>query len=459
MTTTSAQPGIDSSEGSEAEYKENSLYVPQNQRRNWWSIALIWIGQSINVSTLMTGAILGAGLTLRDAFLAALIGFGIIEAYMCFVAMEATDTGLPTSAMSSAALGRKGGRYVISIIIGISLIGWFSVQAAVCGSSFSLMAAKFGWSISPQICEIVLGLLMLITAVLGFDGVKWVNYIAAPLLFIICVYGLFTSVSTTGMSSLFSYVPKQSIGLVAGINIAVGFFAVGGATVGDFSRYAKDRKGAVLSSIIGIWPPMVILLVMGAMLAIVKPESGGDISKIMASMGLAGLALIALVMSTWSVNVSNAYSAGLAFAVIADKGDKGYKVSTTISGILGIILAVAGIMDYFQLFLTVLSAMIPALAGAMIADYWLVRKARPENFKPLDGFSVPGLVSFIGGSIVALITGGTFASVPALSFLDHPFFLGPVNGIVVSILLYVLVYKAMKLPAFPGAIQLTRKGE
>lgn len=132
------------------------------------------------------------------------------------------------------------------------------------------------------------------------------------------------------------------MGLVAGINIAVGFFAVGGATVGDFTRYARDRKGAVLSSIIGIWPPMVILLMMGAMLSVVKPESGGDISQIMASMGLAGAALIALVLSTWSVNVGNAYSAGLAFAVIADKGDKGYRVSTTIAGILGIMLAVAG---------------------------------------------------------------------------------------------------------------------
>lgn len=73
---------------------------------------------------------------------------------------------------------------------------------------------------------------------------------------------------------------------------------------------------------------------------------------------------------------------------------------------------------------------------------------------------MPGLVSFIVGSIVALITGGTFASVPALAFLDHPFFLGPVNGIVVSInVLYVAVYKLMKLPSFDGPILLTRKGQ
>lgn len=457
MTQSASTPQTAAAVSQEPSYESNSLHIPDSDRRSWWSIACIWIGNSINVSTLMTGAILGAGLTLWDAFWAAFIGFGIILTYMCFVAMEATDTGLPTSAMSAAALGRKGGRYIISIILGISLIGWFGVQAAVCGSSFSLMAKSLGLNISPQVSAIVLGILMLATAIAGFDGVKWVNYIAAPLLFVICAYGLYASLSDTGFNVLSAYVPKQNMGLVAGINIAVGFFAVGGATVGDFTRYARNRKGAVLSSIIGIWPPMVILLMMGAMLAIVKPESNGDISQIIASLGLAGVALVALVLSTWSVNVGNAYSAGLAFAVIADKGEKGYRISTAIAGAAGIVLAAAGIMNYFTMFLTVLSAMIPALAGSMIADYWFVRKARPDNFKPLDGFSVPGLVSFIVGSIVALITGGTFASVPALAFLDHPFFLGPVNGIVVSIVLYVAVYRLMKLPTFEGSILLTRK--
>lgn len=70
----------------EPAFESDSLHIPDSDRRGWWSIACIWIGNSINVSTLMTGAVLGAGLTLWDAFWAAFIGFGIILAYMCFVA-------------------------------------------------------------------------------------------------------------------------------------------------------------------------------------------------------------------------------------------------------------------------------------------------------------------------------------------------------------------------------------
>ena len=172
----------------------------------------------------------------------------------------------------------------------------------------------------------------------------------------------------------------------------------------------------------------------------------------MAGLGLAVVGMVALVASTWTVNVSNAYSAGLAFAVMLGKGERGYKISTIVSGAIGIVLAAMGIMDHFTFFLTLLSAMIPALAGSMI-DYWLVRKARPENFKPLDGVSIPGIVSFVVGAVVAMITGGTFAGT-ALAFLDIPFLLGPVNGIVVSMALYVLIYKTMKLPSFEGPIQI-----
>ncbi len=105
-------------------------------------------------------------------------------------------------------------------------------------------------------------------------------------------------------------------------------------------------------------------------------------------------------------------------------------------------------MDYFTTFLTFLSAMVPALAGTMIADYFFIRKGRPENFKPLrGGISAPGVVSFAVGAVFAMVTGGTFVGTP-LEMFDFPLFIGPVNGIVVSMILYVIIYKAMKLPAF-----------
>ncbi len=434
----------------------DSLRVGDSERKSWTSIAFIRAGGMFSAPTLMVGAALGLGLSLSGAALATIAGFGFIVAYMCFVSMQAADLGLPTAALAAPALGRAGARYLVSIIVGVVTIGWFGVQTAVCGASLALMLWDvFGIAAPVWACSIALGALMLVTALVGFDGLKWVSSIAAPFLVVICLYGVGASLAQTGdLTGLLGYVPvpPQALGFIAGVNMAVGLFAFAGATAGDFARFARTRKDAVLSCIVGVMPAALVALMAGAALAIVTGQ--GDISVIMNSIGLPAVGLIALVLSAWTVNAGNVYSAGLGFAVMLGKGEAGSKLTTAISGVLGIALAIAGILGQFEAFLTVLSACGPALAGTMIADYWIVRKGRPENVQIADGFSVAGIAGLSCGIIVALVTGGTFALIPGLEFLDVPFFIGPVNGIVSSMAIYVLAYKVAKLPSFPGTIQL-----
>lgn len=64
-----------------------------------------------------------------------------------------------------------------------------------------------------------------------------------------------------------------------------------------------------------------------------------------------------------------------------------------------------------------------------------------KNFRIKPGFHTPGIIAFILGVLVACITGGTFATylpgvVEALPFLNTPFFAGPINGILVSLIAY-----------------------
>ena len=72
-------------------------------------------------------------------------------------------------------------------------------------------------------------------------------------------------------------------------------------------------------------------------------------------------------------------------------------------------------------------------------------KGKKENLKEVEGFSAAGVISFIVGALFACVTGGTFASFPALvaavPALNTPFFVGPVNGIVLSLILYVILAK------------------
>ena len=425
--------------------------IKAEQRQSWGSIAMVWAGGMICVPCLMVGGVLsGGGLSMIEIILSILIGYGLICAYMIFIGMQACDTGLPVSVLAESALGKKGARYLISTLIAIACIGWFGIQSATCGSAFASMTAGMLGMEAPSsnmvaICSIIWGVIMLITACAGFKGLKWLNYVAVPLLVAVCLYGIIAGIVSHGSTALTAYAPAQSSGLVFGISMTVASFALGGVISADYCRYAKSRVDVVKSSIVGVIPAGLFMLLTGAVMSIITGQY--DISAILASLGVPVLGLIALVLATWTTNVTNAYSGGLALSNLLGFDESKFKITTGIAGAVGTLLAAFGLLNAFQGFLSLMSALIPPLAGVIIADYWIIGKGKKENVQTKAGVSAAGLIAFLVGALFACITGGTFASFPglveAMPFLNIPFFVGPVNGIVLSLVLYAVLAKVM----------------
>ena len=432
-----------------SENTNSGFQVQESQKQSWLSIAAVWAGGMICVPSLMVGGVLSSGgLSLGQIVASILIGYGLICAYMIFIGMQACDTGLPVAVLAGGALGKSGARYIISVLLAIACVGWFGIQSATCGSAFaSMTAAIFGFEASgiyTIICSIVWGVIMLVTACVGFKGLKWLNYAAVPLLVIVCLYGLIAGIVTNdGGAAIANYAPESSAGMVFGISMVVASFALGGVISGDYCRFAKNRGDVVKSSIVGVIPAGLFMLLIGALMSIVTGQY--DISAILSSLGVPFLGLIALVLATWTTNVTNAYSGGLALSNLLGYDESKFKITTAVAGGIGTLLAAFGLLNAFQGFLSLMSALIPPLAGVIIAAYWIVGKGKKENFKEVEGFSAAGVISFIVGALFACVTGGTFASFPALvaavPALNTPFFVGPVNGIVLSLILYVSLAK------------------
>lgn len=395
--------------------KITGFEIKAEERQRWGSIAMVWIGSVICVPALMIGGMLGSGLSLGNLVLAILLGYALICVFMIFMGMLGCDTGLPTALMASSALGEKGAKYIISAILAISCIGWFGIQAAVCGASFSSMLGDMtGVMIPLWLSSVLWGMIMLLTACFRFSGLKWLNKIAVPLLAIVLAYTLIDTLINGGMSALIDYTPSSPISFVSALSATVGSFVVAAAISGDYCRFAKSRADVVKSSIAGVLPAGLAILLIGAILAICTGTY--DISAVLSSSGLPLVGLIALILATWTTNVSNAYSGGLSLSVLLGQDEKKSQMTTAIAGII----------------------------GTMIADYWILGKGSAENFRMRECFYAPGLISFLAGAFIACVTGGTFASIPFLSFLNFPFFIGPVNGIVVAMLVYLILAKAGK---------------
>jgi cytosine permease len=410
--------------------------IPPEQRQSWWSIASIWIGSMICIPALMVGGYLAQGFSFGSIILACLIGFGIICAYMCFQGMQACDTGLPTVSMAAASLGVAGSRYLISLLLGIVCVGWFGVQAGVCGISVSVMIESIaGVNIPVWISTVVSGVLMFLTAMYGYKAIKYLNYIAVPALVLVIGYVIISALFlNNGIPIIGAYKPSQQATLVTGINLAVATFAVGGVISGDYSRYAKNRRDVIKSSVVGLLPIGIGMLLVGAVSSIVAGEY--DITKVLANLGLPAIGLIALVLATWTTNTTNAYSGGLAISNLLGFTEAKFKITTGIAGAIGTLLAAVGILDRFTTFLGIITAFVPPIAGVIIANYWIIGKGKSENFKPAAGINWAGIIAFVAGAIVAYLTANVI-----------PFFVAPINGIVISIVAYILLIKVFPAKA------------
>lgn len=428
--------------------EQNSGFeIKPEQRQSWLSIAMVWAGGMICVPCLMIGGVLaGGGLSIPEILVSILLGYGLICAYMIMIGMQACDTGLPVAVLATGSLGEKGGRYIISTLLALACIGWFGIQSATCGASFASMVATMLGQSAPStafvtISSIVWGVIMLLTACLGFKGLKWLNYVAVPLLVVVCIYGVVAGIAKNGTAGLNNYSPEASQGLVFGISMVVASFALGGVISGDYCRFAKNRGDVVKSSLVGVIPAGLFMLMIGAIMSLVTGQY--DISAILSSVGVPFLGLVALVLATWTTNVTNAYSGGLALSNLLGFDESKFKITTGVAGAVGTLLAAVGLLGKFAAFLSLMSALIPPLAGVIIADYWLIGNGKKANFHTRKGFYAPGVIAFLAGALLACITGGSFAGFAALAFLNHPFFVGPINGIVVSMVLYYVLAKAV----------------
>ena len=287
-----------------------------------------------------------------------------------------------------------------------------------------------GLSIPGWLSTVIWGLVMCLTAVFGINWIKILNIVSVPALIVILVYAAIAVFSDAeSAAAIANYEPAGSITFVSGIGMAVGGFATGAVLSGDTTRYCKSRRDVLVSSVVGVIPMGVGTLLMGSVLAIHSGAAGmdtGSIVNMLSSVGSPILGLLVLVLATWTTNVSNAYSAGFALLSLTRAKDERRAMFTLIAGVLGTALALFGITNYFNNFLNILAAFIPPVAGVVIMDYFVINKMRVDKWRAVEGFNWAGVLSWLGGSVVAL-------AFPAI-------FVPTINGIIVACVLYLILF-------------------
>ena len=396
--------------------------VPADQRKSWPSIAFIWAGSVICIPALLVGSLISAGMNFKQSALCMVIGYVLVVFYMCLMGIQSSDLGLPATVAISRAYGKRGSSFLVSLVIAVCMIGWFAAQTSLCASSFcNIMSVYFHVNFPLWLSVIIWGCLMFITSVYGVKLIEFLNKVSVPALFVMLIWGVISCLMKGAVATVSAYEPPAFLGWTYGITLAVAGFASGAICCGDYTRYCKSRKDTILSSVVGVLPAGIGALLIGAFLSLAAGSY--DLSVVFSSFGLPIVGMLVLILATWTTNTGNAYNSGIAICNMFSLKDNMRSWMTLLAGVIGTLLSLLGFADAFNNFLNIIAALVPAVAGVAIADYWIMGKGRPALWEPFDGVNWSGVVAWLAGAAVG--KWGTF-------------FVPTLMGIVVAMVVYCL---------------------
>lgn len=397
--------------------------VPMSERKSTLSVSLVVSGFCICMSGLFTGAAMAAGLSLREALIAAFIGNVILSAFGGAVGAAGAREGLSASRLSIYSFGSQGFK-IVSLVLALTMGGWFSVQSGFFGITINAMFPNAGFITHPQFAGVWGGLLMLMTAYFGYKGLEVLSKIAIPLIVIISLIGINAAINSAGgWDNVMSITPVGSTTISAGIVLVVGSFAAGASAQADVTRYSKDAKTAWIATIIGFMVANSFIIVAGYLSTLATGM--GDLPNAMLHLGLGLPALMVLILAQWTTNDNNLYTSSLGLSNIFRIGRSRIVI---IVGVIGSILGGLGVADYFVSWLVVLGIGVPPMAGVIIADYYIIRK---QNYKFKDESILPkwnanALLAWLIGCVVGFTVKFGVASL---------------NSLIVTVVAYVIIMK------------------
>lgn len=399
--------------------------VPQEERKPWWSIGMVWVGLYICIVSILEGLALVGGLPLKEAIIAELVGFAIFLTLMFFQGNIGTETGLSTYMVARDSFG-SWGSHVISIISFVGCFGWYAFQSRTMAESISTM---FGGGNIP-VMSVLSGLLMMLTAIIGFRAIEFIS--KPTIIYTVCVMVYIAVKSAVGSQHSLAEVAKlaplgEPMSFSAAVAIVVGGMAIGAMQAPDVMRFSRSKKDNVKALYLMVLP-VAIVQPIASMIAGLYMEST-DIGYVLTTAGGA-LGLILIILGTWTSNDNGLYSASLAVTEIFPKW-KRWKI-TVVTGIAASFLAALIDLNMYESLMYFFSSIAVPVLGVTLADYYILPKmGLKRGLAKMKGerLNVAAVASWAIGAVIETLMD--------FSIISSPF---GIPTVLVSVFLTALIY-------------------
>ena len=345
--------------------------VPRHISTTWMHIAFIFLGIVIAVPGFLLGGSLGTALPLKEVIIAVYGGAAVLTVIGLLTGIIGAQTKQSTAQILTSSFGVYGARF-LSVVLGLTLFGWFSINTELFAQSLHYIIAMLtGIDIHLVWLTLFGGLTMTTTAVIGFRGIDKLSIIAVPPLAILIGVSVVLIMHGHSLAELFSIVPQGTpMTLGTALSVVISVFIVGATINPDVTRYARNSYHAAGAVLIGFLFGFPTVLLIGSLLA--KATGSGDLVTMLAFMGFGVTAFLVLLLATWTTNDNNLYSSSLDFSHLFVHIPR-WKLCLG-AGVVSTIIAMVGIIDRFIPFLSLLAMLIPPIVGVYITDFFLMRK-------------------------------------------------------------------------------------
>jgi NCS1 family nucleobase:cation symporter-1 len=368
---------------------------------------------------------------------------------MVLNAHAGTKYGIPFPLLLRSSFGVYGAN-IPAIMRGLVACGWFGIQTWIGGWAIYILHSvifdfepataadhltigtfSLGVSAGQLGCFLAFWAINVAIILFGIQSIKWLETMAAPFLLLVGLVLLFWGVSQAGGFSV--VLSDQTVARVRGnasgefdfwavfwpnLTAMVGFWATLALNIAEFSRYTRRQRDQALGQFLGLPPTMTLFSFIGVAVTcatvVMFDEAIWDPIALLGkfeSPVLVGFALFALSIATLSTNLAaNVVAPANAFSNFWPR-----KISFTtgamITALIGVVIMPWKLFNdlgaYIFTWLIGYSALLGAIAGVMLADYFVVRRTRlnADDLYREDGEYSFGGSGFNWRALVALVVG------------------------------------------------------
>jgi NCS1 family nucleobase:cation symporter-1 len=376
-------------------------------QRTWsvWSIAALWVSMSACIPTYqLASGLIDGGMNWWQGVLTIFLGNLIVLLPMVLNAHAGTRYGIPFPVYCRASFGTYGAN-LPALLRAFVACGWFGIQAWIGGQAVFYIAAAFFPSIAakghatflgvtgPQfVCFMIFWAVNVVVILAGIESIRILLNIKAPLLIALGLLLLGWAYKAAGGFGPMLRQPDTFPSSAAfwkffwpSLTGMVGFWATLSLNIPDFSRYAKTQRDQVVGQAIGLPTTMGLYSFIGvavtsATVVIFHEKIWDPIQLIQRfeSRTVVVLSMLAIALATLATNIAaNVVSPANDFANVAPRF-LGFRGGGLITAVVGILIMpwklIADPNGYIFTWLIGYSALLGAVGGILICDYWLLRR-------------------------------------------------------------------------------------